>query len=130
MDGAPAVDGDAGSSPSEGGVKRKTAPKTHAGSESNHESFNPSQLSYGQTAREFELFRPSLDFKTSFGAVSKEQFQQFIMIANQDLGLKVSLVMPKKPTPGEVAIMEKWAKEVSTKTDEKDILFSVIHLLD
>jgi hypothetical protein len=71
-----------------------------------------------------------LDFKTSFGALSKEQFQQFIMIANQELGLKVSLVMLKKPTPGEIAIMEKWAKEVSTKTHDKDILFSVIHLLD
>ncbi len=71
-----------------------------------------------------------LDFKTSFGAVSKKQFQEFIMIANQELGLKVSLVLLRKPTAAQIATMQQWAKEVTAKTGDNDILFSVIHLLD
>ena len=60
VDGAQAVDGDDGSSPSESSVGAQKAAETQLSRTRNEESRRPSSVALAQPARAFELFRPSL----------------------------------------------------------------------
>ena len=70
-----------------------------------------------------------IEIKTSFGALRKNQFQEFIRIAQQNLGIKMSVIFFHKPTPDQMRIMQKWAIEASNGNAD-DMMFNIIHILD
>jgi RHS repeat-associated protein len=68
-----------------------------------------------------------MEVKTSAGAVKKKQFQEFILVA-QENNMPLTMTFLKKPSPADVGRMQKWAKEVGAH--EKDMLVNILHILD
>ena len=70
-----------------------------------------------------------IEIKTSFNVLRKNQFQEFIRIAQQNLGIKMSVIFFHKPTPDQMRIMQRWAIEASNGNAD-DMMFNIIHILD
>ncbi len=68
-----------------------------------------------------------MEVKTSMGGVKKKQFQEFLMVARTD-NIPLTMMFLKKPSPTDVARLQKWAKEVDGFED--DMLINILHILD
>lgn len=70
-----------------------------------------------------------LELKTSFGAVKKAQFKEFIKLSLSNQGTRFSMIFYKQPSVAEMQTLQKWAveaaKDIGRESD--DMLFNILY---